>query len=63
MIDAPGAMPLICPRATPKIVAGTPVSPAAVDAVCDPWPSASRAEHVRVAGPAELARQRAEALR
>jgi hypothetical protein len=48
MIDAPGAIPLTCPRGTPKIDAATLVSPAAVDAVCEPWPSASRAEHVCV---------------
>ncbi len=46
MIEAPGAIPLTCPRETPKMEAATSWSPAAVEAVWVPCPSASRAEHV-----------------
>ena len=41
---APGAIPLTRPRGRPKTDAVVG-APAAVDAVCVPWPSALRAEH------------------
>ena len=44
MICARGAMPEISPYDLPKSSASTPALPAAVDAVCVPWPSSSRAE-------------------
>ena len=44
MTEAPGAMPLTGPRSTPKTLALATGLPAAVVAVCVPWPSASRAE-------------------
>ena len=49
MTCAPGAMPLIGPRSMPKIGAEATGLPAAVEAVCVPWPSASRAEQTPVA--------------
>src|SRR6267142_193855 len=41
---APGATPLTGPRSTPKSGAEATASPAAVEDVCVPWPSGSRAE-------------------
>ena len=46
MTEAPGAMPLTAPRSTPSTVAWATGPPAAVVAVCVPWPSESRAEQV-----------------
>ena len=46
---APGAMPLTAPRLTPRSVALATGLPTAVDEVCVPWPSASRAEQTSVA--------------
>ena len=37
-------MPLIVPRSAPKADAATPLLPAAVLLVCEPWPLKSRGE-------------------
>ena len=44
MIWARGAMPETLPYDLPNISACTPALPAAVEAVCVPWPASSRAE-------------------
>ena len=41
---AAGATPEIAPKSMPSTVAGTPLLPAAVLAVCEPWPSPSRGD-------------------